>query len=43
MDNNPNISADELRIEFDKLKEVYRGDNSFAKFDASSEMMGLIS
>lgn len=43
MDNNPPISADELQIEFDRLKEVFRGDNSFAKFDASAEMMVLIS
>jgi uncharacterized protein YoaH (UPF0181 family) len=43
MDNNPPISADELQIEFDRLKGVFRGDNSFAKFDASAEMMVLIS
>ena len=43
MDNNPPISADELQIEFDRLKEVFRGDNSFAKFEASVEMMVLIS
>ena len=43
MDNNPPISADELQIEFDRLKEVFRGDNSFAKFDASTDMMRLIS
>ena len=43
MDNNPPISADELQIEFDRLKEVFRGDNSFAKFEASAEMMVLIS
>ena len=43
MDNNPPISADELQIEFDRLKEVFRGDNSFAKFDASTDMVRLIS
>ncbi|MEK9569479.1 MAG: hypothetical protein VW124_10750 [Paracoccaceae bacterium] len=43
MDNNPPISADELKVEFDKLKEVFRGDNSSAKFDASADMMVLIS
>ena len=43
MDNNPPISAGELQIEFDRLKEVFRGDNSFAKFEASVEMMVLIS
>ncbi len=43
MDNNPPISADELQIEFNRLKEVFRGDDSFAKFDASAEMMVLIS
>lgn len=43
MDNNPPISADELQVEFDRLKEVFRGSNSFAKFDASAEMMVLIS
>ena len=43
MDFNPPISGDELQIEFDRLKEVFRGDNSFAKFDASAEMMVLIS
>jgi len=43
MDYNPPISADELQIEFDRLKEVFLGDNSFAKFDASADMMRLIS
>ena len=43
MDYNPPISADELQIEFDRLKEVFRGDNSSAKFDASKDMMLLIS
>ena len=43
MDYNPPISADELKVEFDKLKEVFRGDNSSAKFDASADMMVLIS
>ena len=43
MDNNPPIYADELQIEFDMLEEVFRGDNSFAKFEASAEMMVLIS
>jgi hypothetical protein len=43
MGNNPTISADELQIEFDRLKAVFRGDNSFAKFDASAEMLVLIS
>lgn len=43
MDYNPPISADELRVEFDKLKEIFRGDNSSAKFDASADMMVLIS
>ena len=43
MDYNPPISADELQIEFDRLKEVFCGDNSFAKFDALAEMMVLIS
>ena len=42
MDYNPPISADELKVEFDKLKEVFRGDNSSAKFDASTVMMVLI-
>lgn len=43
MDFNPPIYADELQIEFDRLKEVFRGDNSLAKFDASADMMRLIS
>jgi len=43
MDYNPPISADELQIEFDRLKEVFLGDNSFAKFDASADLMRLIS
>ena len=43
MGNNPPISADELQIECNRFKEVFRGDNSFAKFDASAEMMVLIS
>lgn len=43
MDDNLPISADELKVEFDKLKEVFRGDNSSAKFDASADMMVLIS
>ena len=43
VDYNPPISADELKVEFDKLKEVFRGDNSSAKFGASADMMVLIS
>lgn len=31
------------RLKLDRLKEVFRGDNSFAKFDALTEMMVLIS
>jgi len=43
MDNNKPIPADELQMEIDRLKEVFRGDNSFAKFDASAKMMVLVS
>jgi hypothetical protein len=43
MDYNPPISADELKVEFDRLKEVFLGDNPSAEFDASADMMVLIS
>lgn len=43
MDNNPPISADELKSEFDKLKSVFVGSDSDAKFNASAQMMVLIS
>ncbi len=43
MDFNPPISAEELKNEFDKLKEVFLGTDSEAKFDAASNMMVLMS
>ena len=43
MDNNPPISADELKSEFDKFKGVFIGSESVAKFNASAQMMVLIS
>ena len=43
MDYNPPISADELKSEFDKLKDVFIGSDSDAKFNASAQMMVLIS
>ena len=43
IDQNPPISAGELKIEFDNLSKVFRGDDKSAKLDASSIMMVLIS
>lgn len=43
MDYNPPISADELKSEFDKLKNVFIGSDSDAKFKATEDMMLLIS
>lgn len=43
MDANPPISADELKAEFDKLKEIFLSHSTDAKFNAASEMMVLIS
>jgi len=43
MDHNPPISSDELKSEFDKLKDVFIGSDSDAKFNASAQMMVLIS
>ena len=43
MDFNPPISAAELKNEFDKLKEVFLGTDSQAKYDAASNMMVLMS
>ena len=43
IDHNPPISADELKIEFDSLSRVFRGDDKSAKLNALSMMMVLIS
>lgn len=43
MDYNPPISADELKSEFDNLKNVFIGSDTDAKFKATEDMMLLIS
>lgn len=43
MDFNPPISAEELKNEFDKIKQVFISADSKAKYDAASKMMVLIS
>lgn len=43
MDYNAPISADELKHEFDRLKSVFVGSDSEAKFNAAAQMMVLIS
>ncbi|MEK9532627.1 MAG: hypothetical protein VW162_06970 [Alphaproteobacteria bacterium] len=43
MDYNAPISADELKHEFDKLKSVFVGSGSEAKFNAAAQMMLVVS
>lgn len=37
------MSADELRVDFDRIIEILRGDNLSAKFDALADMMVRVS
>ena len=43
MDYNAPISADELKHEFDKLKSIFVETDAEAKFNATAQMMVLIS
>lgn len=42
MDINPPISAEELKNEFDKIKQVFLSADSEAKYNAAAKMIVLI-
>ena len=43
VDHNPPISANELKIEFGKLKKAFNSDSPSDKIDATADMLVLVS